>query len=70
MSWFWMNMPLATVFFAAWCGIPLCMVLRHPTWGPQPADSDEQAAVKPPLEANVRREVLAPAVEMDAARSR
>jgi len=69
MSWFWMNMPLAAVFFAAWCGIPLYMVLRHPTWGPQPADSDEQAAVEPLFEASVRRHVRAPAIEVDAARS-
>jgi hypothetical protein len=45
MSWFWMNMPLALVFFAAWCGIPLYMVLRHPSWGTQPADGVEPAAV-------------------------
>lgn len=69
MSWFWMNVPLATVFFAAWCGIPLYMVLWHPTWGPQPADNNEQAAVEPPLEANARRAVLAPTVEVGAERS-
>jgi hypothetical protein len=38
MFWFWLNMPLAAVFFGAWCGIPLWMVLRHPHWGPEPAD--------------------------------
>jgi hypothetical protein len=69
MSWFWMNMPLAAVFFAAWCGIPLYMVLRHPTWGPQAADSDEQAAVEPQFETSVRRHLRAPAIEVDAARS-
>jgi hypothetical protein len=69
MSWFWMNMPLAAVFFAAWCGVPLYMVLRHPTWGPQPASSDEQVAVAPPFETNVRRQELVPAIELDALRS-
>jgi hypothetical protein len=69
MSWFWMNMPLAAVFFAAWCGIPLYVVLRQPTWGTQSADSDEQVAVEPPLEATARRRVLAPVVEVGAARS-
>jgi len=64
-----MNMPLAAVFFAAWFGIPLYMVLRHPTWGPQRADSDKQAAVGPLLEASVRRHVPAAAVELEAARA-
>lgn len=39
MLWFWLNVPLAAVFLAAWSGIPLWMVLRHPHWGPAPADS-------------------------------
>jgi hypothetical protein len=39
MSWIWMNMALAAVFLTAWCGIPLWMVLRHRSWGPEPADS-------------------------------
>ena len=69
MSWFWMNMPLAAVFFAAWFGIPLYMVLRHPTWGPQRADSDKQAAIEPLLETSVRRHVPATAIELEAARS-
>ncbi len=37
MNWFWTNMPLAAVFFAAWAGIPLWMVIRHRNWGPEPA---------------------------------
>lgn len=36
MFWFWLNIPMATACFAAWCGIPLWMVLRHPNWGPEP----------------------------------
>jgi hypothetical protein len=68
MSWFWMNVPLAAVFFAACCGIPLYMVLTHPTWGPRPADSGEPTAVEPLLEA-ISGQVLAPAVEVDAPRS-
>ncbi len=39
MSWFWLNIPLALVFFGAWCGIPLYMVLKHPSWSHHPADS-------------------------------
>jgi len=30
MSWFWLNIPLGTLFFLATAGIPLWMVLRHP----------------------------------------
>jgi hypothetical protein len=29
MNWFWMNMPLAGAFFAAWTGIPLRLVFKH-----------------------------------------
>jgi hypothetical protein len=35
MMWFWLNIPLAVLFFGAWCGIPLAMVLRKPDWGAQ-----------------------------------
>ncbi len=37
MNWFWMNIPLGAVAFAAWAGIPLWMVVRHRHWGPEPA---------------------------------
>jgi len=37
MNWLWMNIPLAAVFFTAWAGIPLWMVVKHPDWGPEPA---------------------------------
>jgi hypothetical protein len=47
MSWIWVNMVLAAVFFTAWCGIPLWMVLRHPSWGPQPADTYRSPAARP-----------------------
>ena len=39
MAWLWMNIPLAAACFAAWFGIPLWMVLRHPNWGPEHHDS-------------------------------
>jgi hypothetical protein len=29
-SWFWLNVPLMSVFFLAVAGIPLWMTLRHP----------------------------------------
>ena len=34
MTWFWLNIPLAVLFFLAWTLIPLWMVLRHPDAGP------------------------------------
>jgi hypothetical protein len=30
MYWFWLNMPLAAVFFGAWYGIPMWLVLSAP----------------------------------------
>jgi hypothetical protein len=35
MNWFWMNVPLMVVFAAAWTGIPLWLVVKHPDTGPQ-----------------------------------
>jgi hypothetical protein len=49
MNWFWLNVPLEVLFFVAWTGIPLWLVLRRPSWGSQPSDirhrarPDEQA---------------------------
>jgi hypothetical protein len=44
MSWFWLNVPLAGLFVAAWSGIPLWMVLRHP-------DRDHAPAIQAPATA-------------------
>jgi hypothetical protein len=38
MSWMWINLSLGVVFFGAWTGIPLYLVLRNPSWSSQPAD--------------------------------
>lgn len=35
MLWFWLNIPLATLFFVAWTLIPLWLVLKHPEPGPR-----------------------------------
>jgi hypothetical protein len=49
MNWFWMNVPLMVLFFAAMTGIPLWLSLRHPDTGPatlataSPADSVTEA---------------------------
>jgi hypothetical protein len=52
MFWFWLNIPMATACFAAWCGIPLWMVLRHPNWGPEPGHGRDtgHSAQRPGLE--------------------
>lgn len=34
MSWFWLNVPLMSVFFLATAGIPLWLTLRHPESAP------------------------------------
>ena len=46
MTWFWLNIPLATVFLLAWALIPLWMVIRHPDVGP-PASGPAQARCGP-----------------------
>ena len=44
MYWFWLNIPLAAAFVAAWTGIPLWLVLRHPDAGPHAAGPHAAAA--------------------------
>jgi len=44
MYWFWLNMPLAAAFVAAWTGIPLWLVLKHPDAGPPAAAAGRPAA--------------------------
>ena len=47
--WFWLNIPLAALFFAAVAGIPMWMVTKHPDTAPdfsaarQPTDADTRA---------------------------
>lgn len=36
MTWFWLNIPLATVFFLAWTLVPAWLVIKHPDTGPRP----------------------------------
>jgi hypothetical protein len=46
MSWLWLNVPLAALFFAAWSGIPLWMVLRYPDRHREPAIQAPAQAVQ------------------------
>lgn len=43
MTWFWMNIPLAVLFYLAVTLIPLWMVFKHPDTGPGIAARDEHA---------------------------
>jgi hypothetical protein len=71
MSWFWMNIPLAAACFAAWSGIPLWMVLRHPSWGPEPADGHSVRPAGPePVLVSGRGEYLVGAVAAGAGAGR
>ena len=42
MYWFWLNIPLAAAFYAAWAGIQLWLVARHPDTGPRTASADRR----------------------------
>jgi hypothetical protein len=36
MYWLWLNILLAAMFFGAWTGVPLWLVVKHPDTGPDP----------------------------------
>jgi len=56
MSWLWLNVPLAALFFVAWSGIPLWMVLRHPDRPHQPATrAPARAAQAAPADLQLER---------------
>jgi hypothetical protein len=41
-SWFWLNIPLAALFFLAICGIPVWLVLRRPDTAPDYSEFAER----------------------------
>ncbi len=47
MTWFWLNMPLAAAFFAAWVGVPLWLVLKHQDHAAKPVTAQAAAAPGP-----------------------
>jgi hypothetical protein len=57
-NWFWMNIPLMVIFFAAVAGIPLWLVFKHPDTGPEGAQrmapERGMAVVRVPAEQAVR----------------
>ena len=44
MSWLWLNIPLAAVFFLATTMIPLWLVIKHPDSRPETAARARRAA--------------------------
>jgi hypothetical protein len=46
MSWMWMNLSLAVVFFGAFAGIPMYLVLRNPSFSSLPADTPVSAPAR------------------------
>ena len=63
MSWIWLNMLLAAVFFAAWTGIPLWLVCTRPGWGTAPLPVPDQARTQSAVPAEVPLEDIAPRSE-------
>jgi len=47
MFWFWLNMPLAAVFFGAWYGIPMWLIHKHPEWGSAPVPGHQAGLAEP-----------------------
>ena len=46
MIWFVLNIPLAVAFFAAWVGIPLWLVIKHPDTPPDHSEAHAYLAAK------------------------
>jgi hypothetical protein len=46
--WFWLNVPLAIMFFAAWSGIPLWLVLTR--WNRTDRTAMRQPETQPQLQ--------------------
>lgn len=55
-TWFWLNIPLCAVIFAAIVGIPLWMVFKRPDTGLEVAEVPRIRAI--PLYAVDRQEVV------------
>jgi hypothetical protein len=47
MLWFWLNMPLAAVFFGAWYGIPMWLIHKRPGWGSAPVPRRASGLAEP-----------------------
>ena len=45
--WFWLNIPIAAVLFAAMAGIPLWLVIKHPDTGQETKAAPARRAAVP-----------------------
>ena len=64
MSWLWLNIPLASVFFLATTMIPLWLVIKHPDSRPETAARARRVAdraARVPVAAQAHRPVTAQA---------
>jgi hypothetical protein len=68
MAWFWLNIPLCTLLFAAVSGIPLWMVIKHPDTGPAAPAAASGSAPQPRPVALAAVPSAAPAGPMPAGR--
>jgi hypothetical protein len=59
--WFWLNIPIGAVLFAAMAGIPMWMVIKHPDTAP------DFSAAPQPAEADTRARAAQAAAEQDVA---
>ena len=55
-TWFWLNIPLVTVIFAAMVGIPLWLVFKRPDTGREIAWAAARRRAAIPLHADSRNE--------------
>ncbi|MGP7998474.1 MAG: hypothetical protein ACLPKI_14290 [Streptosporangiaceae bacterium] len=68
MAWFWLNIPLCTLIFAAVSGIPLWMVIKHPDTGPAAPAAASGSASQPRPVALAAAPGAAPAGHLPAGR--
>jgi hypothetical protein len=64
MSWFWLNIPLAVLFFCCWAGIPLWLTLAR--WDAELKGKHAEVAARAAAEAAFARPVAVGAHESDS----
>lgn len=62
----WANVALALIFFLAWSGIPLWMVIKHPDTRPDFSEAHAYLAAKAARAATAEPEPAQPAVPAPA----
>jgi hypothetical protein len=57
-TWFWLNIPLAALIFAAIVGIPMWMVFKRPDTGHEVAEAVARRRAAIPIHADSIREAV------------